>query len=67
MTKIELRKRKVVQDDVEGEDNKHSMAGLDAESTSMSMSSGDRLVGEEQFKRREDTQQCGHNIVYAHM
>ena len=67
MTKIELRKRKVVQDDVAGEDNKHSMAGLDAESTSVSTSFGDRSMVEERLKTRENSQQCGHNVVYAHM
>ena len=67
MTKMELRKRKGARDDVEEEGNKYSMAGLDAEPTSMSVSSGDRLAGEERFKRREDVQHCGHSVVYAHM
>ena len=39
MTKIELRrKRNAPQDDVEGEGNRHSMAGLDAEPTIASAS-----------------------------
>jgi len=67
MTKMELRrKRKATRDDVKGEGNGHRMAWLDAESTSTSASYGDRPMVEE-CKRREDSQQCGHNVVYAHM
>jgi len=65
---MELRReRKVAGDDMEGEGNRHSMTGLDAESTSASISSRDRPMVEEQSKRREDSQQCGYNVVYAHM
>ena len=68
MPKMELRrKRKASRDDVEGEGNRHSMAGLDAESTSASVNSGDRPMVEERCKRREGSQQCGHNVVYAYM
>ena len=56
MTKMELRrKKKAPRDDVEGEDNKSSMARSDEESTSASTSSGDQLRGAEQSKRREDS------------
>ena len=68
MMKMKLRtKRKVAQDDVEGKGSRHSMAVLDEESTSTSVSSEDRPMGEEQPKRREDSQQCRHNVMYAHM
>ena len=68
MTKMELRrKRKAARDDVEGEGNRHSMAGLNAESTTVSASFEDRSMVEERLKRRENSQQYGHNIVYAHM
>jgi len=57
MMKRELRrKRKAAQDNVEGEGNRHSMAGLDAESTSAKASSGDRPMVEERSKRRDDSQ-----------
>jgi len=55
MTKMEFRrKRKAVGDEMEGEGNRVSIAGLDEESTSRSASSEDRLRGEEQSKRGED-------------
>jgi len=51
MRKRELRrKRKVMQDDVEGEGNRLSMARLDAESTSASTSTEDRPMVEERSK-----------------
>ena len=57
MTKIELRrKRKAARDDVEREDNRHSIAGLDVESISASMSFEDRPMVEERSKRREESQ-----------
>ena len=50
MRKMELRrKRKAVRDDMEGEDNRHSMAGLDAKSTS-SASTEDQPMVEERSK-----------------
>ena len=68
MTKMESRRqRKATWDNVEGEGNKYSMAGQDAKSTSVSASSGDRPMVEERSKWREDSQQCGHNVVFAHM
>ena len=68
MTKVELRwKRKAARDDVEGKGSRNSMATLDEESTSASVSSEDWPMGEEWSKRMEDSQQCGHNIMHAHM
>ena len=57
MTKMELRrKRKAARDDMQGKGNRHSMVGLNEESTSASTSSGDLLRGEQRSKRREDSQ-----------
>jgi len=51
MRKMELtRKRKAGWDDVERKGNKHSMAGLDAESTSASASTEDQPMVEEWSK-----------------
>jgi len=58
MRKMELRrKRKAERDDVR-EGNRHSMAGLDAESTSVSANFRDRAMVEEGSKRRKDSKQC---------
>jgi len=47
MTKMELRrKRKAARDDMQGKGSRHSMVGLNEESTSASTSSGDLLRGE---------------------
>ena len=54
MTKMEFRrKRKAVQDDMEGEGSRCSTTGLVEQSTSRSTSFGNQLRGEERSKRRE--------------
>ena len=68
MTKMELRRNKqAAWDDVEGEVSRHNMAGPNVESTTASASPEERPMVGERSKRREYSQQCGHNVMYAHM